>query len=99
MIPDREEVPRVNIPCANLYVLFPLPNPWNKKPAVQFKHQRIQFSLPTRFLGGPGMLSRTSFASLDFLVMTSLSRNAVCMRRKSVWFLIQETVIQIRFGL
>lgn len=52
---------------------------------------RIQFSLPMRFLGGPGMLSRTSLASLDFFMMTSLSRNAVCMRRTSIWLLLQET--------
>lgn len=56
-----------------------------------FKTSRIQFSLPMRFLGGPGMLSRTSLASLDFFVMTSLSRNAVCMRRTSIWLLLKKT--------
>lgn len=54
------------------------------------KTSRIQFSLPMRFLGGPGMLRRTSLASLDFFMMTSLSRNAVCMRRTSIWLLLQE---------
>ncbi len=55
--------------------------------------------MPTRFLGGPGMLSRTSFASLDFFMMTSLSRIAVCMRLTSVWFLMQETLGHSEFGL
>ena len=41
-----------------------------------------------RFLGGPGMLSRTSLASLDFFMMTSLSRSAVCMRLTFDWFLL-----------
>lgn len=45
------------------------------------------------------MLSRTSFASLDFFMMTSLSRIAVCMRLTSVWFLMQETLGHVGFGL
>ena len=49
--------------------------------------RRIQFSSPVRFLGGPGMLRRTSLASEDFLMMTSFSRSAVCMRRTLDWFL------------
>lgn len=51
-----------------------LPLPPNFKP-------RIQFSSPLRLRGGPGMLSKTSLASRDFLTMTSFSRTAVCMRR------------------
>lgn len=53
---------------------------------------RIQFSMPTRFFGGPGILSRTSLASLDFFMITSFSRSAVCMRLTSVWFLTKETL-------
>lgn len=52
-----------------------------------------------RFLGGPGMFSSTSFASLDFLVMTSLSRTAVCMRLTSMWFLTEQTFGHFRFRL
>jgi len=48
---------------------------------------RIQFSSAVRFLGGPGMLSSTSLASEDFLMMTSFSRSAVCIRRTLNWFL------------
>lgn len=48
---------------------------------------KIQFSSPLLFLGGPGMLSRTSLASWDFLMMTSLSLRAVCMRLTLDWFL------------
>lgn len=66
---------------------------------VQFQLYRIQFSLPTRFFGGPGMLSRTSLASLDFFVMTSLSRTAVCMRRTSIWLLMQGKLAHVWVGL
>lgn len=49
--------------------------------------KRIQFSSPSWFLGGPGMLSRTSRASWDLFTMTSLSLTAVCMRRTLEWSL------------
>lgn len=42
--------------------------------------ERIQFSSPSGFLGGPGMFSSTSLASWDLLTMTSLSLTAVCIR-------------------
>lgn len=48
---------------------------------------RIQFSSPSVFLGGPGMLSRTSRASWDLLTMTSLSLTAVCIRLTLEWSL------------
>lgn len=51
------------------------------------EEKRIQFSSPVRFLGGPGMFSRTSFASWDFFTMTSLSFCAWCMRLTFDWFL------------
>lgn len=51
------------------------------------EEERIQFSSPVRFLGGPGMFSRTSFASCDFFTMTSLSFCAWCMRLTFDWFL------------
>lgn len=51
---------------------------------------RIQFSSPVRFLGGPGMLRRTSLASEDFLRMTPFSRSAVCIRRTLDWFLSED---------
>lgn len=59
---------------------------------IRLRHstERIQFSSPVRFLGGPGMLSRTSLASEDFLRMTSFSRKAVCMRRTLDWFLSED---------
>lgn len=58
-------------------------------PPPNFK-PRIQFSSPLRLRGGPGMLSKTSLASWDFLTMTSFSRTAVCMRRTLDWFLREE---------
>lgn len=51
---------------------------------------RIQFSSPSEFLGGPGMLSRTSRASWDLLTMTSLSLTAVCIRLTLEWSLKEE---------
>lgn len=36
------------------------------------------------------MLRRTSLASEDFLMMTSFSRSAVCMRRTLDWFLSED---------
>lgn len=57
------------------------------KPLVQPSGLRIQFSSPSEFLGGPGMLRRTSRASWDLLTMTSLSLTAVCIRRTLEWSL------------
>lgn len=57
---------------------------WRK---VQPSVLRIQFSSPSVFLGGPGMLSRTSRASWDLLTMTSLSLTAVCIRLTLEWSL------------
>lgn len=48
---------------------------------------RIQFSSPCRFLGGPGMFSRTSWASWDLPRTTPLSFTAVCILRTFDWFL------------
>ncbi len=36
------------------------------------------------------MLRRTSLASEDFLMMTSFSRSAVCIRRTLDWFLSKD---------
>lgn len=36
------------------------------------------------------MLRRTSLASEDFLMMTSFSRSAVCIRRTLDWFLSED---------
>ena len=58
--------------------------------------QRIQFSSPLRFLGGPGMLSSTSLASDDFFSITSFSRSAVCMRRTLDWFLRNRRIIAVK---
>lgn len=52
-----------------------------KAPHYQPLHQRIQFSSPSLFLGGPGMFRRTRRASCDRVTMTSLSFTAVCIRR------------------
>lgn len=49
--------------------------------------QWIQFSSPSRFLGGPGMLSSTNRASWDLLTITSFSFTAVCIRRTLDWSL------------
>lgn len=49
--------------------------------------QRIQFSSPFLFFGGPGMLSRTSSEFLDFSTTTLLSRTAVCILRTLDWLL------------
>lgn len=54
---------------------------------LRLSRWRIQFSSPVRFFGGPGMLRRTSLASEDFLMMTSFSRSAVCIRRTLNWLL------------
>lgn len=61
---------------------------WQKQP-INFPPLliRIQFSSPSVFLGGPGMLSRTSRASWDLLTMTSLSLTAVCIRLTLEWSL------------
>lgn len=78
-----------------MYACACLSSLWN---GSTIKTSRIQFSLPMRFFGGPGMLSRTSLASLDFFMMTSLSRIAVCMRRTSIWLLLQETYSIVAMG-
>lgn len=49
--------------------------------------QRIQFSSPSLFLGGPGMFSSTRRASWERVTMTSLSFTAVCIRRTLDWSL------------
>lgn len=49
--------------------------------------QRIQFSSPSVFRGGPGMLSSTNRASWDLLTITSFSFTAVCIRRTLDWSL------------
>ena len=65
-------------------------------PAPQGQHwRRIQFSSPCRFLGGPGMFSRTSWASCDLSRTTPLSRTAVCILLTLDWFLGRETVTQL----
>lgn len=51
---------------------------------------RIQFSSPPRFFGGPGMLSRTSWAPCDLFTTTSFSFTAVCIRRTFDWFLMAQ---------
>lgn len=53
--------------------------------------ERIQFSSPSGFLGGPGMLSSTSLASWDLLTMTSLSLTAVCIRLTLEWSLEEKS--------
>lgn len=53
--------------------------------------ERIQFSSPSEFLGGPGMLSSTSLASWDLLTMTSLSLTAVCIRLTLEWSLEEKS--------
>lgn len=49
--------------------------------------QRIQFSSPFLFFGGPGMFSRTSSEFLDFSTTTLLSLTAVCILRTLDWLL------------
>lgn len=49
--------------------------------------ERIQFSSPPLFLGGPGMFSSTSCAPWDFLTTTSFSLTAVCILLTLVWSL------------
>ena len=49
--------------------------------------ERIQFSSPSGFRGGPGIFNKTSFASWDLLTMTSLSFTAVCIRLTLDWSL------------
>ena len=51
---------------------------------VSVQTERIQFSFPESFLGGPGRFSMTSLASCDFSTMVSFSLTAVCMRR-TLW--------------
>lgn len=68
-------------------------SPTPTSPAPQGSAQkRIQFSSPCRFLGGPGMLSRTSWASWDLFRTTPLSFTAVCILRTFDWFLWGNTV-------
>lgn len=71
-------------------------SPVPTSPAPQGSAQeRIQFSSPCRFLGGPGMFSRTSWASWDLFRTTPLSFTAVCILRTFDWFLRGETVTPI----
>lgn len=48
---------------------------------------RIQFSSPSLFFGGPGMLRSTRWASCDLHTTTSFSFTAVCMQRTLDCFL------------
>ena len=52
--------------------------------------ERIQFSSPSGFRGGPGIYNKTSFASWDLLTITSLSFTAVCIRLTLDWSLERE---------
>lgn len=70
--------PALTSPGAELPAL-----PWWSRPHAQ----RIQFSSPCRFLGGPGMFSRTSCAPRDLLRTTPLSFTAVCILLTLDWFL------------
>lgn len=60
---------------------------------------RIQFSSPPLFFGGPGMLSRTSWAPWDLLTTTSFNFTAVCIRRTFDWFLVQRNEVEQRLGV
>lgn len=57
--------------------------------------ERIQFSSPCRFLGGPGMFSRTSCAPWDLLRTTPFSFTAVCILLTLDWFLRGEDHLAI----
>lgn len=68
----------------------PPPSPPQKnytRPFLWWYWQRIQFSSPSVFRGGPGMLSSTNRASWDLLTITSFSFTAVCIRRTLDWSL------------
>lgn len=56
-------------------------------PIDSWDWQRIQFSSPSVFRGGPGMLSSTNRASWDLFTITSFSFTAVCIRRTLDWSL------------
>lgn len=60
--------------------------------------ERIQFSSPPWFLGGPGMFSSTSWAPWDLLTTTSFSFTAVCILLTLVWSLwkIQSFTLSIK---
>lgn len=64
------------------------PGPHHLLPAPRAcTQERIQFSSPCRFLGGPGMFSRTSWASWDLFRTTPFSFTAVCILLTLDWFL------------
>lgn len=73
-------------------------SPHENSELQQQEKERIQFSSPSVFFGGPGMLSRTSRASWDLFTMTSLSLTAVCILLTLEWSLKEKkkhTIIQL----
>lgn len=69
-------------------------SPHENSELQQQEKERIQFSSPSVFFGGPGMLSRTSRASWDLFTMTSLSLTAVCILLTLEWSLKEKKTTQ-----
>lgn len=61
------------------------------EPCQTLWQQRIQFSSPSWFRGGPGIFSSTNRASCDLFTMTSFSFTAVCIRRTLDWSLFRRS--------